>query len=494
MHAVNKIAAAWAAVLLSPALLSPVLLSACKASTLATSSLQSSQSSQNSDQTNVSPSKPTATPGEPKTSTAGNNSQPDPLFPNRKHGWSEISTNDRHRADQFADRYIHHLNRGKTPRRFLTELAEIARSRGAADIRDNKNKNKTFGYRVEFGGDAGVFFRRGLAKVTEGLSIIVVSIDAPRLELKQFPTFESEGFGMLQTKLHGELEWRSWMVYPMALDIYLARPGHRPTSIVIGQAPNDVVLSIPDLLPHLSRGRGNVDHPERLDPIGAATPAALADRLAKLGVNSSDFAVAEAYLVPATRAHRIGVDRGLIGGYGQKNRALAFTAIRALADTKTPKHSIVVVVLGRSESKQPGRSGTSYVGRALRDTIAQLASAPAPDIYFTQQVLSASAAWVGTAVETGQNQGIALGLAKADALPGIGRKVSDMLDRANVQFHWIGKGRRSEYSARAIATLNLDALTVAIPSTGHGTPGQIISVLDLFQGYQACVAWFSASN
>ncbi len=426
----------------------------------------------------------------------------DELFPTRKSGWTELSKGDRARADSIANDYIVHLNRGKTPRRFVAELAAIASENGAKRLEQSATNATGFSYRIERGGDAVVFLREGARPVKDGLQIVVVSADAARLELKQSATFERRGFGMLQTKLHGKLSWRSWMVHPIALDIYFqgdSRASRSGTAIVVGgdgNDPNEPVLSIPDLLPHLSRGsqpRGNeVDDPERLDPIGAMTPAALSKRLTALGIRPRDLAIAEAYLVPAEPARRIGVDRALIGGYGQKNRAAAFAAVTALATASAPERASVVIVLGRTETSDGARSGTAYVGRALRDVVSLLSREKSPDTYSVQQALSRSSALIASSTESGRNRGVALNLAAADALPVASRRVARIFKQAGVQFHW--ESSKQTKRGRQIATLDLDTLHFSIPSSGRGVPGQTISILDLLQGTKACIAWFQAQG
>ena len=51
-------------------------------------------------------------------------------------------------------------------------------------------------------------------------------------------------------------------------------------------------------------------------------------------IREKDFFRAEFELVPATKARDIGLDRSLIGAYGQDDRVCAYTALTAEIDTK----------------------------------------------------------------------------------------------------------------------------------------------------------------
>lgn len=205
----------------------------------------------------------------------------DPLFPTRKKGWKSLASDDRSAAVAMAADYLDFIDRAKTPRRAITALVDVAREVGGAALDSSAASGPKPGglyYFVARGGDAAALYRRGIQPVSDGVQLIVVSVDAPRVELKQTPVYEKHGIAMMQTALHGRLDWKSWMVHPIALYVFVDRGAGRPTDVVIGEAADDPVLSIPDLLPHLSRGvqrRDNpVDSPERLDALAGAGRAA----------------------------------------------------------------------------------------------------------------------------------------------------------------------------------------------------------------------------
>jgi hypothetical protein len=429
-----------------------------------------------------------------KTGKAKKPERDDPLFPTRESGWKAVTKTSRTAVRALADDYLRFLTRAATPRRAIAALTDIARAGGAVVLRDgDRTAAGGFYVSVARGGTAAVFFRPGQRPVTDGVQLVVVSVDAPRIVLKQTPISEHHGFAMLQTRLHGRLDLKSWMVYPLALYLYIDRGAARPADVVIGAADGDPRLSIPDLLPHLSgtvQGRKNpIVDPERLDALGARSAAALIAELERRGVGASDFASAEADLIPATAPVFVGTDRALIGGYGQRRRALAFAAVRALVDAK-PDRAIAVIAIDRSDAGGEGSTGHHYVRAAIAGVIGGLA--PKADVYDTQRSLSQSGALVATTSDKGRGKGVAINVRGGDSLPAAIARLKDALDTDNVQYRIVST--RGDSPGRDLATLDLDAVDFSIATDGAGTPGELISILDLYQGYLACRAWLSHSR
>src|SRR5699024_8596744 len=64
----------------------------------------------------------------------------------------------------------------------------------------------------------------------------------------------------------------------------------------------------------------------------------------KYGIVEDDFVSAELEVVPAFKAKDVGLDRGLVGGYGQDDRVCAYTALRAILDCNNPKSTCITVL------------------------------------------------------------------------------------------------------------------------------------------------------
>ncbi len=446
----------------------------------------------------VAASEPSAKPAPISGDDRGDDAKPktknkkkiDPLFPVREpRGWDELKDDERAKVDSLANAYLSFISEAKTPRRAISRLVAIAENAGARAVKPGERGLTGIHYYVGNGGDSAVFVRSGSNQASAGANVIVVSVDAPRLILKTNAAEERHHHEMLQTQLHGELDLRSWMVHPLALDIWVEKGG-KPIAFSIGERADDPVLSIPDLLPHLSRGsqkRGKeVDDAERLDALSGIKVGALAKMLRTKRLAAGDLANAEAALIPAGHATRIGADRGLIGGYGHGNRALAYASLWGLLKA-SPTQTAVVIVLGQTEITE---TGASTAARALRNAIAWTSKREL-DVYDVRVALRRSSALVGLNLEADFNTGVVIDLIGADALPKAGVKLSALLDSSKVPFTFRPKGYSS--TARKIASLDLDAIGLAIPTKGSGTPGELVSVLDLYYGANACRAWLSRS-
>ncbi len=424
------------------------------------------------------------------------------LMPDRKRGWKHVDDRQRTAIAAYAGDYTEFLSRAKTPRRAVSGLIALARNAGATELTADAHLGTAAGKLVYVrarGGDAAAIIRVGARPIEEGVRLIVANVDAPRIDLKQSPVFTDAGLALLDTAPYGQLDLPKWLAHPLALYIYAARPGASTGDIdlALGDAPDDPVLSIPDILPHLSskpQRRGLVDSPERMNAVAAASRETLAAFLRAHGVDEAVFATAEATLVPAGPARLVGVDGALVAGYGHRHRSAAYAAVRALLEVEsTPLTSIVVISSG-DQAGWNGNSGAAFVATAMSAAMRALAAdATALDALGTRRIYARSAALVTADLDARRNRGVALSPHTDDALPRAQRRVVDAFDAGGVAWQVVGD-RTQGSQARELGTLDLDVLDFAIPATGRGTPWELASTYDLFQGYLACRAWFEHSR
>ncbi len=418
------------------------------------------------------------------------------FFP-RRRGWSAVDSEAATRIAGFAADYASYLAAAKTPRGAVAGLVAMFRE-GAAELKPGDRPTLASGGRFWFvntGGDAAAFVVLGKEPLERGARIIVASIDSARIELKQKPVYTRAGFAMLDTVLHGDIDMKSWLSRPMALHVHVYRPGApiRGLDVIVGEAADDPVLSIPDLLPHLSgrvQRKRIVDSPERMDAIAAASRRALSEFLAARGMDERTFAQAESLLVPAGPPEFVGVDRALLAGYGHGHRALAYAALRALIATKTPRRSAVVIVIGRLHRGTGGISGIPFIKNSLSRLLYSLSGqGPGLDILETRRFYARSHALVSGAVSGVLDSGLSLNPLSDDALPQAVRRVIDAMDRAGVMYQ-LGK-RRHRSISRELGILGVEAVDIALPLTGQRAPMQLLSTLDLYQAKLAADVWFA---
>lgn len=452
----------------------------------------------------------------------GNKHAPDgPNDTPAKAGWDTVDGPTAVRIDTFARAYAEFLGQAKTARSAVTGLVRVFVDGGGQALPATKPSTepstKPLGGRKAtepayspgaryylLGGDGhtAAFVKLGRQPLERGVRMVIASVDAPHIQLKQRPVYTKAGLAMFDTLVHGGPDLRHWLSRPLALHLHLARPGAADggLDLIVGERPGDPVLVIPDLLPHLSRTvqsrkKGLVDSPERMDAVAARSYRALVEYLSGQGIDMASLAAAESALVPAGPPAFIGVDRALLSGHGHSHRALAYAAVRALADPRaaTPEHTAVVVVV-RSASRRGGTSGLGFVRTAL----AQLASAVAVsedqmDVLATRRMYALSTTWLSSAMDDARTEaGIAISARSTDAVPRATRRVLDSLDAGRAPYQLIGKPPRWGVG-RGLAALDMDAVAVAIPAHHRRAPNELISTLDLHYAFQAARAWLIGS-
>jgi aspartyl aminopeptidase len=77
----------------------------------------------------------------------------------------------------------------------------------------------------------------------------------------------------------------------------------------------------------------------------------------KYGIKEADLTSAELELVPAYGARTVGFDESMVGGYGQDDRACAFTAFKAILDMRAPTYTSVALFVDKEEIGSTGLTG-----------------------------------------------------------------------------------------------------------------------------------------
>ena len=144
--------------------------------------------------------------------------------------------------------------------------------------------------------------------------------------------------------------------------------------IVIGEKDGDPVFSIDDLLPHLSRkvqdekSLSTGIEGEKLTVLFGSLPLVgeakegIKRAILKIlkdiyGIVEEDFISAELEVVPAFKARDVGIDRSLIGAYGQDDRSSAYALLRAVADISEPDRACLAIFVDKEEIGSEGNTG-----------------------------------------------------------------------------------------------------------------------------------------
>jgi aspartyl aminopeptidase len=225
----------------------------------------------------------------------------------------------------------------------------------------------------------------GERPLDEGVRLVGAHLDSPRLDLRIRPVKTGEGLVLLKTEPYGGIKRYQWSNLPLALVGQVARLDGKVVDVAIGEGPNDPAFMLPDLAPHVDRDQrtrtaDQIFKGEELNVIAGAHPDAKKGFMQLLqqryGLSEEDFVSAELSLVPAIAPREVGLDRALIGGYGQDDGLCSFVAARALMGLSgTPKHTAMVYLVDHEEVGNTNATGVrsryfmaaleGFVGRSL---------------------------------------------------------------------------------------------------------------------------------
>ena len=273
-------------------------------------------------------------------------------------------------GDRFAEKYLHFLKNGTTERRCMDYLIRLAEENGFTAF--EKGKQYKAGDRVYLGnrGKAGAFVIFGNRPIEEGVHIAAAHIDSPRLDLKPNPIAEQDGLVLLKTHYYGGIKKYQWTAIPLALEgVIIKKDGS-----VVDVHDDSLTYCISDLLPHLASQQyektlGKAiegeslrvlagSFPDTAEESGEKVKSAILDLFyEKYGVEEVDLQCAELTLVPKLEPAEIGLDKSMLGAYGQDDRVCAFTAFEGLLDVEIPEKTAIVFLADKEEIGSDGVTG-----------------------------------------------------------------------------------------------------------------------------------------
>ena len=290
---------------------------------------------------------------------------------NRENLWKSYTEKEKEEIFKFAEEYKAYLDSAKTEREFVTVTEAKLQKNGFKNVNDVKELKR--GDKVYFNNrDKNLVAVIIGEDVKSGINMIVSHIDSPRLDLKPNPIKEDEEFALLNTHYYGGIKKYQWVSTPLALHGVVFLSNGEKVTLKIGENENDPVFSIPDILPHLAynvqddRKAREVIKGEELKLLFGNMPVTdenakqavkqfILDKLkVDYGIEYDDFFTAEIEIVPAGKLRDVGLDRSMIGGYGQDDRICAYTSLRAIYEIENPKKTIMVYLADKEEIGSEG--------------------------------------------------------------------------------------------------------------------------------------------
>lgn len=294
------------------------------------------------------------------------------LLKENKNGWETIDEAQNSDIFSFCEEYKKFIDASKTERLAVKKAVEIAKSYGFVDVCDKETLNA--GDKVYFiNREKSVYFAViGKEDITKGINFVIAHLDAPRIDIKANPLYESGDLALLKTHYYGGLRKYQWVTIPLSLIGVVYKKDGSCVDINIGENENDPVFYISDLAPHLAKDQAQKKMSECIEGenlnliIGSKTADCENDKFKtsvmkilneKYGICEEDFQTAELEAVPSAKARDVGIDRSLIGAYAHDDRVCAYTALMSICETEAPKKTVACVLVDKEEIGSMGNTG-----------------------------------------------------------------------------------------------------------------------------------------
>lgn len=432
-------------------------------------------------------------------------------------------------AAEYCEGYKAFLNKAKTEREFVAEAVRILSENGYQEYEIGK-KYET--------GDKVYFINRkkalimttfGCRPLEEGIRLNIAHIDSPRLDLKPNPLYEKTDLAFLKTHYYGGIRKYQWATIPLAMHGVVITKDGTAVNICIGEDEGDPVFCVTDLLPHLAAEQNERKlkdgiKGEELNVLVGSIPYAgeeikepvklLVLKLLneKYGMTEKDFTRAEIEMVPAVKATDVGLDRSLVGAYGQDDKVCAYTAMTAEMATEKPEYTTVTVLADKEEIGSVGNTGLDsdfslhyieYLADAagadvktvLRNSICLSSDVNAAyDPTFASVYEEKNSCYVNKGCVLTKYTGARGKSGSNDASAETMAKVIDIMDREGVYWQ-IGELGAVDVGgggtvACYVAKMDVDVVDLGVPILAMHAPFELASKLDIYNTYKAFKAFY----
>ena len=295
------------------------------------------------------------------------------LFYEQKNGYDLIGSEERLELEDYCRDYMAFLNDSRTEREAVKNAIAMAEERGFREYVPGMALKPGMKLYRNNRGKALMLAVIGKDDLSHGAVIAGAHVDAPRLDLKQIPMYESDEMCYFRTHYYGGIKKYQWVTIPLELHGVVALKSGEVLDVSIGREPDEPKFVITDLLPHLAADQmkktmkegitgegmqiliGSVPYAdEGKDRVKLAVLSILKDMY---DIDEEDFLSAELTAVPAYEVCEIGLDRSLIGGYGHDDRVCAYAELKAIFDVEEPRRTCVCILADKEETGSDGVSG-----------------------------------------------------------------------------------------------------------------------------------------
>lgn len=447
-----------------------------------------------------------------------------------KNTWEKYKDN-LNEVMEYNEGYKDYISKNKTERACVKDSIRLAEEKGFKPLDffetlkpgdkvyvNNRDKNIAL-------------FVIGNKPLTEGMRILGAHIDSPRMDLKQNPLYESEGFVLADTHYYGGVKKYQWVTIPLSLYGVVAKKDGTVVDVIIGEDDNDPVVGISDLLIHLAaeqldKKAAKVIEGENLDVtlgnmplVGEEKDAVKANILKllkdKYDIEEEDFVSAEIEVVPSGKARDYGLDRSMIAGYGHDDRVCAYTSLTAILDMDVCDYTCCTILVDKEEIGSVGATGAQSL--FFENTIGEMLVKMGVDSFVqTRLTLSRSkmlssdvsagvdplfvsvndkknAAYLGNGIVFNKYTGARGKSGSNDASAEYVARIRAVMDESNIHYQTAELGKVDLGGGGTIAYIlgnyNMDVIDAGIAVLNMHAPMEIVSKVDVYETYQAYKAF-----
>lgn len=449
-----------------------------------------------------------------------------------KNAWLKYDKKTLDKVMDFAEEYRVFLSQNKTERECVETVVKKAKELGYKDLYSVKNVKEGDKLYATLMGKTVALFLVGSEPLEKGMKILGAHIDSPRLDLKQVPLYEDTEIALLDTHYYGGVKKYQWVTVPMAIHGVICRKDGKVVKVSIGDAPEDPVFGVSDLLIHLSADQlqkkaAEVVTGEDLNVTFASMPlkgeekdAVFANAMKilskKYKVEDEDFLSAELEIVPAGDARDMGIDRSLIMGYGHDDRVCAYPSAEALFRLEKTDRTAVCLLVDKEEIGSVGATGMH--SRFFENCVAELMSrteeyselkvrralqnsdmlssdvSAAYDPNYPSVNERKNTAYFGHGLVFNKYTGSRGKSGSNDASPEFFAKIRKIFDDANVSYQTAELGKVDQGGGGTIAYImgnyGMNVIDSGVAVQNMHAPWEVISKADLYEALMGYIAFY----
>ena len=447
-----------------------------------------------------------------------------------KNTWEKYKDN-LNEVMEYNEGYKDYISKNKTERACVKDSIRLAKEKGFKPLDSFETLKPGDKVYVNNRDKNIALFVIGNKPLTEGMRILGAHIDSPRMDLKQNPLYESEGFVLADTHYYGGVKKYQWVTIPLSLYGVVAKKDGTVVDVVIGEDDNDPVVGISDLLIHLAaeqldKKAAKVIEGENLDVtlgnmplVGEEKDAVKANILKllkdKYDIEEEDFVSAEIEVVPSGKARDYGLDRSMIAGYGHDDRVCAYTSLTAILDMDVCDYTCCTILVDKEEIGSVGATGAqslffentvgemlvkmgidSFVQTRLTISRSKMLSSDVSagvDPLFVSVNDKKNAAYLGNGIVFNKYTGARGKSGSNDASAEYVARIRAVMDESNIHYQTAELGKVDLGGGGTIAYIlgnyNMDVIDAGIAVLNMHAPMEIVSKVDVYETYQAYIAF-----